>query len=180
MTHECCNYVKNYCAKSDAGNHQADGCGGTAMETIEQLCELKVPKVVECVGDCSDYGCDPVFESPCPLIGAKSTTFEHCSGCPTTGLPDEDGKTYQCFPGAYGFQDYRCCGLHPECADETEELECQGADLSDVMAKRCAWVTHGSCRALKQQQEIEYIFGTVADPENAGASLPNVARRQLV
>lgn len=191
MTWECCAYIQDFCGQIEGAGLEVAGCNTDALDTITALCESRAPEdEIECMGDCGAVPCDGTAEvstyqsapdcaQPCPLMDSPADTFQKCSGCPTNGLPQPNGLTYQCHKEAFGFLDMRCCGLHPECEDAANQNEesCNTFDSGvDLNAKRCSWTKHAQCQAVIDTQMTEFLYGQVTS--DTGEDVPNTEMAQ--
>lgn len=182
MTWDCCEYITDFCQQLEPRT-DVPGCHEDALATIRALCDSRAPAdEIQCFGDCGQVPCDgdeegfraqPDCAQPCPLMASPVETYQKCSGCPTSGLPQANGLTYQCHREAFGFLDMRCCGLHEDCEDAANQNEdsCGIYDqANDLGGQRCSWVQHAECQAIIDSQKIEYLFGQI---EVNGDLVPN-------
>jgi len=148
---ECCAFIDEWCHDSD--NFGTAGCHPVTVRAVTKLCDNEpvdeTPELVlpadeneECVDTCIE---------PCAFFTDPLDTWQKCSGCPTDNMP-KDGKTYQCYPGAVAFEDYRCCGIAPECktVEAQSSLTCE--TLEDF---ECAWIEHYDCPKYEQELKDE-------------------------
>jgi len=154
---ECCTFITEWC--HDGENVSGAGCHPTTLRSVTRLCDNKeideTPELILPKGE--EELCEDTCIEPCVFFSDPNDTWKKCSGCPTDGLIHK-GKSYQCYPGGHGFEEYRCCGVADECTAKAAQSDMSCNTLEDF---DCVWVEHLECADIirEQKEEVEESAG---------------------
>merc|ERR1712216_631454 len=166
----CCDAIIAHCKDSSK-----KGCNKYAMATYDRNCDASfasgddfTPTVTLLAGlKDSEKTCNPVCANSCGYIAEASEnkenptadTYKFCSACDSSLEKRKyNGKKFvaKCFVGARGFSEQVCCGVSPECGQQTQRDVCNvyPSDMSNPKLK-CMWSTKDHCAEIVAAQIIE-------------------------
>jgi len=161
---ECCAYIKDYCANGE--NMESPGCHPVTLRSVTRLCAIEEPDETPdlILPEDEEQLCTDDCMQPCAFFESEDATWQKCSACPTDGLVGDAGFAAQCYPGAIGFKNERCCGIADECntAEAASALACD--TLEDF---GCVWLEHNQCPEELAQQTYDAAPIGCCDGEDA-------------